>query len=250
MENKKREYETFTFETHDRVGVFDFKGKAFFNAGKLYDMEPIVSSFKECSDDPNLKVIVVKRVREKKDSKEYMEFIRHVAHSSDKLEIQKMLNFYNRFIAEVYSQDKFVLSVDSGNVVAQFLSISLACDYRIITDDTVIQKEYFHNGMVPKGGATFFLSQIVGKKKAYEILLSGDDITAAQALEMGLVDEVVPAAQLDEATMKTAMHYAGLPRQTLTGIKRLMNFTTVDLKKYLEYENHVIVEIFSRLKVD
>jgi len=82
-----------------------------------------------------------------------------------------MLNYYNRFIMEVYSQKRFVISVDSGNVVAQFLNLSLACDYRIISDDTVIQKEYFRNGLVPKGGATFSVADC-RQPKAYEILLS------------------------------------------------------------------------------
>ncbi len=247
----KRVYDTFSYETQDQIAIFTFKGKALFNAAGLCDMEHIGKTFKECSDDNKLKVIVIKRSSETKDSREYSEFIKYASQAKEKHQIHRMLNFYSQFIMEVFSQNKFVISVDSGNIVAQFLNLSMACDYRIVADNTVIQKEYFRNGVIPKGGATFFLSQIVGKKKAYEILLSGDDITAKEALDMGLVDEVVPISELDDAALKRAEHFAAVPRYTLTGIKRLMNYPNVeDLKKYLEYENNVIVRMFEKLNID
>jgi 2-(1,2-epoxy-1,2-dihydrophenyl)acetyl-CoA isomerase len=253
MPNNKdlKVFDTFSFEIQNEIAIFTFKGKALFNASGLFDMDHMAKSFRECTDDKRLKVIVIKRSPEKKDSQEYYEFVRHASQTKDKLSIFRMLNYYNRFIMEVYSQERFVVSVDSGNVVAQFLNLSLACDYRIIADNTVIQKEYFRNGLVPKGGATFFLSQIVGKPKAYEILLSDKDITAKEALDWGLVDEIVPCSELEEATIKRAMEFAKVPRHTISGIKKLMNYTKVtELERYLSYENDVIVRIFEKLNID
>jgi 2-(1,2-epoxy-1,2-dihydrophenyl)acetyl-CoA isomerase len=243
-------FDTFSFEIQDGIAIFTFKGKALFNAAGFFDMDHLTKAFKDCTDDKRLKVIVIKRSPEKKDSKEYYEFVKYASQTKDKHSIHKMLNYYNRFIMEVYSQNKFVISVDSGAVVAQFLNLSLACDYRIIADNTVIQKEYFRNGLVPKGGGTFFLTQIVGKPKAYEILLSDKDITAKEALDWGLVDEVVPYSELEESTMKRAVEFAKVPRYTITGIKSLMNYSSTELEKYLSYENDIIVRIFEKLKVE
>jgi 2-(1,2-epoxy-1,2-dihydrophenyl)acetyl-CoA isomerase len=250
-DNKERkQFDTFSFEIQDEIAIFEFKGKALFNAAGLFDMDHMAKSFKDCTDDKKLKVIIIKRSPEKKDSQEYYEFVKHASRTKDKLGVYRMLNYYNRFIMEVYSQKRFVISVDSGNVVAQFLNLSLACDYRIIADDTIIQKEYFRNGLVPKGGATFFLSQIVGKPKAYQILLSDKDITAQEALDWGLVDEIVPSAELEEATIKRALEFAKVPKYTITGIKSLMNYSAMELERYLTYENDVIVRIFERLSID
>jgi 2-(1,2-epoxy-1,2-dihydrophenyl)acetyl-CoA isomerase len=245
-----KEFDTFSFEIQNEIAVFTFKGKALFNAAGLFDMDHMAKSFRDCTDDKKLKIIVIKRSPEKKDKQEYYEFVKYAAQAKDKLGIYRMLNYYNRFIMEVYSQKRFVISVDSGNVVAQFLNLSLACDYRIIADDTVIQKEYFRNGLVPKGGATFFLTQMVGKSKAYEILLSDKDITAKEALALGLVDEIVPGAELEGATMKRALEFAKAPKYTITGIKSLMNYSAAELERYLTYENDVIARIFEKLSID
>ncbi|HOX27767.1 MAG TPA: enoyl-CoA hydratase/isomerase family protein [bacterium] len=250
-DNKEfKTFDTFSFEIQNEIAIFTFKGKALFNAAGLFDMDHLAKAFKDCADDKKLKVIVIKRDAEKKDSKEYYEFVKQASQAKDKIYVAKMLNYYNRFIMEVYSQKKFVISVDSGNVVAQFLNLSLACDYRIISDDTVIQKEYFRNGLVPKGGATFFLTQIVGKSKAYKILFSEKDISAQEALDLGLVDEIAPSSKLEEATMKRALEFAKVPRYTISGIKSLMNYSSTELEKYLSYENDVIVRIFEKMDVN
>ncbi|HOO56429.1 MAG TPA: enoyl-CoA hydratase/isomerase family protein [bacterium] len=242
-------FQTFSYEIQDRIAIFTFKGKALFNASGLYDMDNLAKSFRKCTDNKDLRVIIVKRSSEKKDRQEYHDFIEYASRETDKLKIHRMLNYYNQFILEMYSQEKFVISVDSENIVAQFLNLSMACDYRIVADNTVVQKAYFHNGMVPKGGAVFFLSQIVGKKKAFEILLSENDITAQNALEMGLVDEVVPRAELDDAAMKRAEYFADMPKHTLRGIKKLMNYQAKELEQYLTYENNVIANIFESLNM-
>jgi len=247
---QRKEFDTFSFEIKNEIAIFTFKGKALFNAAGLFDMDHMAQSFRDCTDSDNLKIIVIRRSPEKKDKQEYYEFVKHAARSRNKIDIYRMINYYNQFIMEIFSQKKFVISVDSGNVVAQFLNLSLACDYRIVADDTVIQKEYFRNGLIPKGGATFFLTQAVGRRKAYEILLSDKDISAKQALDWGLVDEVVPASELETATMDRALEFAKVPLHTLTGIKTLMNYGIGDLERYLTYENQVIVSIFDKMKTD
>ena len=245
-----KEFETFSFEILDEIAIFTFKGKTLFNAAGLFDMDHIANTFRECADDNKIKVIVIKRSPEKKDPHEYHEFVQHVLHSRDKLSLYRMLNFFSRLIMEVYSQKRFVISVDSGEVVAQFFNLSLACDYRIIADNTVIHKEYLRNRVVPKGGATYFLSHIVGKPKAYEILLSDKSITAQEALDWGLVNEIAPFSKLEEATMKRALEFAKVPEGTLTGIKKLMNYSVAELERYLSFENDIITRIYSQLTLD
>jgi 2-(1,2-epoxy-1,2-dihydrophenyl)acetyl-CoA isomerase len=247
MSMNSKEFETFSFEIQDEIAVFSVKGKTLFNASNLFEMDQLANSFRECADDNRVKVIVIKKSPQKKDGQEYHEFVRRASQNDGSLDLYRMLTFYNRFIMEIYSHKKFVVSVDSGNVIAQFFNLSLACDYRIIADDTVIQKEYLRNGVVPKGGAILFLSQLVGKQKAYEILLSDKNVTAQEALDWGLADELVPYAELDQATTRRALEFASVPKHTLTGIKSLMNYSVAELEKYLRYENDVTVRIFTEL---
>ncbi|MEA3232210.1 MAG: enoyl-CoA hydratase-related protein, partial [Thermodesulfobacteriota bacterium] len=114
------------------------------------------------------------------------------------------------------------------------------CDYRIITDNTVFQNPNLELEMVPKGGGVFFLSKMVGPVKASKILLSGEDITAAEALELGIVDKVVPVKKLGETAIKVAQTYAEKPATYLSGIKRLLNYDIKTLEGCLECENELL----------
>ncbi len=133
-----------------------------------------------------------------------------------------------------------VIHADSGKVILLFMNISLACDYRIVADNTVYQNPNIELGLVPKGGSVFFLSKKLGTVTASRILLSREDVTAAQAHQLGIVDKVVPLEDLDRMALETARSYARLPTGYPTGIKKLLNFNIRELCQYLEFENELL----------
>jgi len=96
---------------------------------------------------------------------------------------------------------------------------------------------------VPKGGGAFFLSKIVGISKAYELLLSEKEITADEALKLGMVDEVVPLNELRDAAFKVAEQFARKPARSLKCCKRLLNFSLKDLREYLEFETQELAKL-------
>jgi enoyl-CoA hydratase/carnithine racemase len=73
----------------------------------------------------------------------------------------------------------------------------MACDLAVMVDDAFIRHVGLQHGSVPAAGATQWLPLIVGDRRAREIILLCEEIPAAQALEWGLVNRVVPAAELD-----------------------------------------------------
>jgi 2-(1,2-epoxy-1,2-dihydrophenyl)acetyl-CoA isomerase len=139
--------------------------------------------------------------------------------------------------------NQIVIHADSGNVLPLFLNISLACDYRMVADNTLFQNPCLEFGLVPKGGGAFFLTQRVGASKAGELLLSEDDIPAEEALRLGLVDRVVALNDLRETAMKKAEEYACKPARSLRCIKRLINFSLKELYEYLEFETHELTKM-------
>ena len=136
--------------------------------------------------------------------------------------------------------DKPVIHADSGNVISVFMNIALACDYRIIGDNTQFENPYLQLGLVPKGGGAFFLAKMLGRGKAFEILTSDHTIGAKEALRLGIVDKVCPEENLYEEALNTAKHFIKQPEGTLWGIKRLLNYDLKDLERYLEYENETL----------
>ena len=86
----------------------------------------------------------------------------------------------------------------------------------------VLRRGYRQIGITPDGGGTWSLPRIVGQRRALEILLLGGRFDAAQALALGLVNRVVPAADLDATVANVATTLAAGPRKALAATKRLV----------------------------
>jgi 2-(1,2-epoxy-1,2-dihydrophenyl)acetyl-CoA isomerase len=123
--------------------------------------------------------------------------------------------------------------------------MSLVCDYRIVAENTLFQNPYIDLGTIPKGGGAYFISRKVGVSKAYEVLLYEKDITAQDALRLGIVDRVVPLEKLEESAIKVAHWFSRKPARTLEGVKKLLNRSKEGLIENLELENQEIDRIMS-----
>jgi 2-(1,2-epoxy-1,2-dihydrophenyl)acetyl-CoA isomerase len=129
------------------------------------------------------------------------------------------------------------------------IGCSLACDYRILGDNTAIQNPSLELGLAPKGGAPFFLGRTIGKGKVYELMLSDHNITAQEALKLGIADRIVSMDTFEEDVMKIAAQFAALPPTSLRLAKRLINFPLVGLGSYLEYENKQLLRAMNQARM-
>jgi len=201
----------------------------------LFDYLDLVA----CCDE--IKVLLIKAAPTKMRRAEYIAFYKNMIRPGfDQMPLERMHNAINQFILMLMDLNKMIIHVDSGKVILLFMNISLACDYRIVADNTIYQNPNIELDVVPKGASVFFLSKMLGTVTASRILLSGEDITAVQAHQLGLVDKVVPLEDLDRMALETAQSYAQLPSGYAIGIKKLLNFDLKDLSRYLEFENELL----------
>lgn len=98
---------------------------------------------------------------------------------------------------------KPIIAALHGRVSGGGLELALACDIRIAAEGTVFALPEVSRGIVPASGATYWLPRIVGLGRALELMLTAEPINAEEALRIGLVNRVVPLAQLQECA--TAM---------------------------------------------
>jgi 2-(1,2-epoxy-1,2-dihydrophenyl)acetyl-CoA isomerase len=92
-------------------------------------------------------------------------------------------------------------------------------------------------GLMPDGGSTYFLPRIVGYAKAFELMATGDLISAQDALALGMVNRVVAVEELDSAVDQLASRLAAAPGIALAKIKEGLNVgETSDLATALEFE--------------
>jgi enoyl-CoA hydratase/carnithine racemase len=143
-------------------------------------------------------------------------------------------------ILKLVGLDKMVVYADSGDVILLYMSIGMACDFRIVADNMVLRNPNIELGLLPKGGFVFLLSKMLGSAGASNLLLSGQVVDAARSCQLGIVNKVVPLRDLDRCALETARSFAQIPYGYSTGIKRLLNYDSRDLANFLEFENELL----------
>ncbi|MBI4608741.1 MAG: enoyl-CoA hydratase [Candidatus Rokubacteria bacterium] len=131
--------------------------------------------------------------------------------------------------------DKPVIAMVNGVAVGAGMGMCLMCDVRVASDEARFSTGYVKVGLVPGDGDTYFLPRLVGPAKALELLWTADFIDAQEALRLGIVNRVVPAAELREATYALARQIAEGPQIPIRMIKRLVyQSLRLDLRTHLD----------------
>ena len=238
------DFDFFKGEIIGSVLVLNFKDNLMFRATSLSVKSRILDYLDQASATNAIKVILIMSSPKKAGREEYCQFYNQVIQSALSINaVHKLFHAVDDLILKIKEIDQIVIHADCGNVLPLFLNISLACDYRIVADNTVFQNPCLEYGLVPKGGGAFFLSKILGAGGAYRIMLSEEDITAGEALKLGLVDEVVAFNELRDAALKVAEDFARKPSRSLKCCKRLLNFSFKELREYLEYETDELTKM-------
>ena len=240
LANLSIDHPLFSGETAGEVCILTFKEMPLLHVTELESKEALFDYFELVSGCDDVKALLIKSASVKMERNEYIEFYqKKVASGADRVPFERMFNAVNQCILKLAGLNKMVIHVDRGNVILLFMNISLACDYRIVADNTIYQNPNYELGVMPTGGTIFFLSKVLGSIKTSRLLLSGKDISATQARELGFVDKVTPLADLDEFALEIAQTYASSPSGYCLGIKKLLNFDIKELSNYLEYENQL-----------
>ena len=103
---------------------------------------------------------------------------------------------------------KPVIAMINGFCLGGGMEFALACDLRFASDNAKLGQPEINLGIIPGGGGTQRLTRLVGEGKAMELILTGDIVDAAQAKEIGLVNDVYPAAQLRDRVYAQAARLA------------------------------------------
>jgi enoyl-CoA hydratase/carnithine racemase len=237
------EVEFFSAERSDDVIILRLKQNLLLRATDLRVRDKVLDYLDRVSKTDAIKVVVIMSAPETRGSEEYFDFYHRVLTSKiDDKDVHRLHNVFSQIILRIVELNKIVVHATSGRVISLFLNVSLACDYRIVADDTVFQNPYFKLGLVPIGGGAYFLSRRLGRSKALEILLAETDITPHEAKELGFVDIVVAPENLEKTALDVARRFAQKPAPSLAGLKKLINYSLLDLKDYMALEYQELIK--------
>ena len=122
-------------------------------------------------------------------------------------------------------------------------NVALACDLVVAAEDAVFNEAFVGIGLSPDCGGSFFLPRAVGTKRAAELLMTGDTIDSKTALELGMINRVVPSEELRDASVEFATKLAQGPTAAIGRVKKMLNETfSNDLKTQLQLEHDLQIE--------
>lgn len=128
-----------------------------------------------------------------------------------------------RMVAAVLDCEKPVLCALNGVAAGVGVQLALACDLVVAAEDAALVQVFARRGLVPDGGAAWLLPRLVGVQRAKELLFFGEKVGAADAERLGLVNRVVPGAELEKAVADWAGLLAAGPTRAYALTKALVN---------------------------
>jgi len=137
--------------------------------------------------------------------------------------MRKIMNGAQLLIAAVLDCGKPVVAAVNGTAAGIGVHLALAADLVVASQEASFIEVFVRRGLVMDGGGAYLLPRLIGMHKAKEMAFFGDKLPAAEALALGLVNRVVPAAELDAAADEYARRLAAAPTSAISLTKRLLN---------------------------
>lgn len=220
------------FSVDDGVATLTMNRPEARNALSL-DMRALLSDkLHDCESDPNVRCVVLKGKGDHfmagGDVKSFQDVAGVSKEEAHKRFLHRIHDLHTIMFA-MRRMPKPVIASVAGAAAGAGVSIAMACDLVIAADTAFFTLAYVNIGTSPDGSATYFLPKTVPLKKALEMAFLGDRYPAEEARQMGMVNWVVPAGQLEAETDKLARRLASGPTRAIGNAKRLM---------YASYENH------------
>ncbi|HEX8002270.1 MAG TPA: enoyl-CoA hydratase-related protein [Mycobacteriales bacterium] len=179
-------------------------------------------AFTQAADDPDVRAVLVSGAGDRafcvgQDLKELLPL-----YESDDPDLGGIVAGFNDVAVALTELPKPTVACVNGAAAGAGASLAFACDFRVAADTASFAMAFSKIGLVPDTGASWTLPRLVGEAKALEMLLLSEPVRAEEALRLGLVTRVVPAASVREEAAAFARSLAEGPTVAYGYIKRLV----------------------------
>ena len=234
------EYKNIMFGVEGSIATVTFNRPEVLNALNEETMQELGSAMSECKQDGTVRVVILTGAGDKAfiAGADINEFV-----GKSPAMIMGFAELGHNVVRIMETMGKPIVAAVNGYALGGGLEISMACDMRFASDKARFGQPEILLGLIPGMGGTQRLSRLVGIGLARELIMSGEQVTAQRAYEIGLVNRVFPAEQLMEETKKFAQRLAGLPPFALRMAKYAINYG-YDLA--LENANSLELQCFSQ----
>jgi len=215
------EYRNILVEVENGIAVLTFNRPKVLNAMNMETALELSNAIEKYKEDENVKVVILTGAGDKAfvagaDINEFK--------GKSPREIMKFTELGHSALRLMETMEKPTIAAVNGYALGGGLEISMACDVRFASEKARFGQPEILLGLIPGWGGTQRLARLIGIGRAKELVMSGEQITAQRAYEMGLVNRVFPAEQLMAETKKLAQKLAGLPLFAIKMAKYAINY--------------------------
>src|SRR5262249_59480081 len=137
---------------------------------------------------------------------------------------------------------KPLVAAVEGVAIGIGTTLLLHCDYVVAAIDARFATPFVNLGLVPEAGSSLLMPRLMGTRRAFEVLVMGRPLNADDAKALGLVNEVVPAGEVEPEALRAARQIAALPAEAVAASRRLIRGSTAEIIRRIDEES----EIFKR----
>lgn len=151
-----------------------------------------------------------------------LELLLDLRKRKDSRELEKLLVTGKEICLVIAGMPKPVLAAVNGPAAGGGMNLAIACDMRVASDQAKFAQAFAQIGLYPDFGGTFFLPRLVGRARAAELFWTSEKLLPEDALRMGIVTRVIPAAQFEEETKKITQDLAAAAPLSVRDSKHAM----------------------------
>ena len=130
---------------------------------------------------------------------------------------------YNPIIELIRQLEKPVIAAVNGVAAGAGANIALSCDIVVATESASFIQAFSKIGLIPDSAGTYFLPRLIGMQRASALMMTGDKVSAQEALQMGMLYKVIADENFAEEVEKLAQKMAAMPTKGLAFTKQLLN---------------------------
>lgn len=221
---KSKHIATITFNKPESLNALD--------ESMGYEFAEILNNIKK---DPEVRALVITGAGRAFSSGGNLAMLEERVHKDEATNKRELKEFYQLFLG-VRDLDIPVIAKINGHAVGAGFCLSLACDFRVASETAKMGANFARLGLAPGMGGTYLITRLLGPTRASEILMLGEIITAQKAYDFGLLNNVVPANELDTCVGKiceTLIHNGPFSLGRIKkGMQLAMNATLEELFDY------------------
>jgi 2-(1,2-epoxy-1,2-dihydrophenyl)acetyl-CoA isomerase len=176
----------------------------------------------DAADDKSVRAIVLTGTGKGFCAGGDLDVIRDARNRKAVKEVEELLIAGKEICLAMATMPKLVVAAVNGAAAGGGMSLALACDLRIASENATFSQGFAQLGLYPDFGATYFLPRLIGLSRASELFYTGETLSAKEACQIGVVYQVFPPDKFEEETRKLAEHLAAGPPLATRDVKRTM----------------------------